>query len=382
MLDIAVLTAGERGKKLTEILCSNDEYGYNVIEIVDVRFELWGKFYNINDINIPIHSPGRAVNDYKKRKIHKFLMPSLDEDSNNKIYELLKKHNVIAEDIMYVNNRFFMEQLSYENGRYCMNLYDKRDELDTIELHVADHCNLNCKNCSMFCGLVDKEVFSNFEQTKKSFTKLRSIFSHIKRIRIIGGEPFLNKELDKYISMIRNFYSYSEIRIITNGILVRNMDASLKNCIKNNSAVIVITPYPSFADQIEDVVTFLRNNKIRFEIAEPVIRFQKIYDANGQSDPNVAHKMCHWRGSCATLYDGKISPCFVPFVLPYLAKQFDLSIEKSGILNLSDDLSAERIRDFFNTPFTVCKYCAPHGYTAEWEKCDKGSKNRLSDWSI
>lgn len=79
----------------------------------------------------------------------------------------------------------------------------------------------------------------------------------------------------------------------------------------------------------------------------------------------------------------KLLPCFVPFVIKYLAENFDLNISPSGTMILNaDNMNKDKIRKLFNTPFDMCKYCAPRGITSKWEMCDKNSVNNIFDWSI
>ena len=376
-----VLVLGNGRKSLQLAYIISDYKEYSLKGVVDYRNNNWGKSEDIDGKLIKIVSPMKAIEMYQDSAVDAFIMPSLEEDANNRMYRYLAVNNVSECDILYGQELLFHKRELNQEG--LITQYVNRDELDTIEIHVADHCNMNCKNCSMFCGLVKTPRYSNLEQTRNSLYILKGIFKHIKRIRVIGGEPLLNKELDKYLYMIRDIYPYSDIRVITNGILVVEMNDNLITAFKETSSKLVVTSYLPLVKKLDRINDFLKQKGVNYEISEMITDFQKIYDYSGRQDKELSFNACHWKGACATLYENQIAPCFVPFVIKYLAENFDLNISPSGIMELNaDNVNKDKIRKLFNTPFDMCKYCAPRGITSKWEICDKNSVNNILDWSI
>lgn len=378
-MKVLVLGNGSKSLKLAHIISDLEEY--TVKGIVDYKNCNWGMCKEIKGKLISVISPMKAIEMYKDSIIEAFIMPSLEEDANNKMYRFLSVNNISDNDILYGHEMLFHKNLLEKEN--LITKYIDRNELDTLEIHIADHCNLNCKNCSMFCGLVKKPNYSDYMQTQKSLCVLKQIFNHIKRIRIIGGEPLLNKELNKYLYMIRKIYPKSNIRVITNGILVTDMKDDLITAFKDTSAKLIITSYLPLIGKLDKINDFLKDKEIDYEISEIVTDFQKIYDYTGKQNMELSFNACHWKGACATLYENQIAPCFVPFVIKNLSENFHLNIGTSGTLKLdSDKLNKEKIRKLFNTPFDMCRYCAPRGITSKWEICDDNSINNIYDWSI
>lgn len=376
-----VLVLGNGRKSLQLAYIISDYKEYSLKGVVDYRNNNWGKSQDIDGKLIKIVSPMKAIEMYQDSAVDAFIMPSLEEDANNRMYRYLAVNNVSECDILYGQELLFHKRELNQEG--LITQYVNRDELDTIEIHVADHCNMNCKNCSMFCGLVKTPRYSNLEQTRNSLYILKGIFKHIKRIRVIGGEPLLNKELDKYLYMIRDIYPYSDIRVITNGILVVEMNDNLITAFKETSSKLVVTSYLPLVKKLDRINDFLKQKGVNYEISEMITDFQKIYDYSGRQDKELSFNACHWKGACATLYENQIAPCFVPFVIKYLAENFDLNIFPSGTMELNaDNVNKDKIRKLFNTPFDMCKYCAPRGIMSKWEICDKNSVNNILDWSI
>lgn len=376
---ILVLGNGAKSLQLAQIISDWKEYA--VEGIVDYQNENWGSQKEVKGKIFAIISPMKAIEMYHDSIVEAFVMPSLEEDANNRMYRFLSANNIPDSNILYGQELLFHKKTL--NQANLITRYIDRDELDTLEIHVADHCNLNCKNCSMFCGLVKKPKYSDYMQTQNSLYILKGIFNHIKRIRVIGGEPLLNRELDKYLYMIRNIYPNSNIRVITNGILVTAMKDNLITAFKETASKLIVTSYLPLIKRIDKINDFLKEKGINYEISEVVTDFQKIYDYTGKQDKYLSFNACHWKGACATLYENQIAPCFVPFVIKNLSENFNLNISTSGILKLNSEvLNKEKIRKLFNTPFDMCKYCAPRGITAKWEICDEDSVKNVRDWSI
>lgn len=61
-------------------------------------------------------------------------------------------------------------------------------ELMQLEVHLADHCNLNCKGCSHFSNLVSSAKFADFNQFRKDILQLTHYFSQIHTFFLLGGE--------------------------------------------------------------------------------------------------------------------------------------------------------------------------------------------------
>lgn len=66
----------------------------------------------------------------------------------------------------------------------------------------------------------------------------------VKRIRLMGGEPLLNPELPKFISITREVFPDSNIRVVTNGILIPYVDTAVLKTMNQYFVGFDITQYP------------------------------------------------------------------------------------------------------------------------------------------
>lgn len=375
-MNVAIITWGDESHILYDLLHRN---GYNIVCIIEDNNCKWDLRYK----ETPIVSSGKGAVMFEAGSIEKFIVPSLDEQLNYRAEKMISAYGIDLDNLLYAPIETLKGKLSDGEKIAKICLYTERTELETMEIHVAEHCNLNCKNCSMFCGLVETCDFPCYQEFEEGIKQLKNFFPHIKKFRIIGGEPLLNPELDKYICLIRNVYPYTDIRLISNGILVTKMSDQLIQTIIDNDVTFIVTQYISLKHSIDEINRFLSKTGIRYIVTEAVLEFQKIYNALGDSDIDENFYRCHWKGSCATMYGTKIATCYVPFVIHYFSDKFNLAIEETGKIDLMEEgLTAQEIIKRMHTPFDMCRYCAPKGNWTEWERLPDKNNTTIQDWSI
>lgn len=375
-MNVAIITWGDESRILYDLLHRN---GYNIVCIIEDNNCKWDLRYK----EAPIVSSGKGAVMFEAGSIEKFIVPSLDEQLNYRVEKMISAYGIDLDNLLYAPIETLKGELSDDEKIAKICLYTERTELETMEIHAAEHCNLNCKNCSMFCGLVETCDFPCYQEFEEGIKQLKNFFPHIKKFRIIGGEPLLNPELDKYIRLIRNVYPYTDIRLISNGILVTKMSDQLIQTIIDNDVTFIVTQYISLKHSIDEINRFLSKTGIRYIVTEAVLEFQKIYNALGDSDIDENFYRCHWKGSCATMYGTKIATCYVPFVIHYLSDKFNLAIEETGKIDLMEEgLTAQEIIKRMHTPFDMCRYCAPKGNWTEWERLPDKNNTTIQDWSI
>lgn len=375
-MNVAIITWGDESRILYDLLHRN---GYNIVCIIEDNNCKWDLRYK----EAPIVSSGKGAVMFEAGSIEKFIVPSLDEQLNYRAEKMISAYGIDLDNLLYAPIETLKGELSDGEKIAKICLYTERTELETMEIHAAEHCNLNCKNCSMFCGLVETCDFPCYQEFEEGIKQLKNFFPHIKKFRIIGGEPLLNPELDKYICLIRNVYPYTDIRLISNGILVTKMSDQLIQTIIDNDVTFIVTQYISLKHSIDEINRFLSKTGIRYIVTEAVLEFQKIYNALGDSDIDENFYRCHWKGSCATMYGTKIATCYVPFVIHYFSDKFNLAIEETGKIDLMEEgLTAQEIIKRMHTPFDMCRYCAPKGNWTEWERLPDKNNTTIQDWSI
>ena len=90
--------------------------------------------------------------------------------------------------------------------------------VNSIELHASYHCNLSCRNC-MHMSPLEKKQFISRESLIKDLKQIKGIVI-ADEIRILGGEPLLNKELSILAKIVKDSQIGKKVMLATNGILL------------------------------------------------------------------------------------------------------------------------------------------------------------------
>lgn len=86
-------------------------------------------------------------------------------------------------------------------------------------------CNLKCKLCSNYSPYYHKPDFYSIEYLKDQMKRYFSIVTHIKKLMVTGGEPFLHPELSTLIDEIKLYEDQLDVfGVITNGTLLPSED--------------------------------------------------------------------------------------------------------------------------------------------------------------
>ena len=239
--------------------------------------------------------------------------------------------------------------------------YYSSRKLPYLEFHLADHCNLKCANCEHYSGLVEKPVFPDLERFSQDMRRLRRFFDDIGIIRVLGGEPLLNPQIEDYLRLVCNVYPSTPVRVVTNALLLKTMPASffeaLNSCCEGSG--IDISLYPIMRDHIDAIRELLDGKKVNYTVSPVADLFRKQQRLTPGDDDEMMRKYrnCFQKG-CVNLYEGKIAACFLPFTTKYFNAYFDKDLPENGAIDLYEEgLTTEELRRRMSVPFERCRYC-------------------------
>ena len=116
--------------------------------------------------------------------------------------------------------------------------------MNHVEVHLAEHCNLNCKYCCHFSCIAQKE-FYDLDKFRQDMTKMSSLFNkQLLDLQLLGGEPLLNPEINEYVKHSREVFPRTLISIITNATLLDSMGEDFWKTLNENNVNIVPSIYP------------------------------------------------------------------------------------------------------------------------------------------
>ena len=261
----------------------------------------------------------------------------------------------------------------------------KRRKLDYIEVHLVDHCNLNCAYCTHFSPL-SKPNFCDVSIFEKDIKKLAELTnSDIKDIRLLGGEPLLHPECNKFIEITRKYFPNTIISLVTNGILLNKQNDLFWNTCRENNILIECTKYPigTNYDKIEQLA---KAKKVQFVFAKAPKIKHKIF-AHLQLSPkgNInqwnSYIPCFITRKCTFLKNGKIFHCPIAGNIEILNKYFNRNFEitEKDYIDIHKTSHIRDILKYLSHKIPFCRYC-------DICKCEprhwKYSEKNIKEWCI
>ena len=295
----------------------------------------------------------------------------------SQIMSSLVKLSINLDDV-YLSRRINLSIVSDDNAAALLEPYFSSKYLSYLEFHIADHCILNCKACEHYSGLVKKPHFPNFKQFSADMRRLHEYIDDIGVIRILGGEPLLNPEINEYIKLSRALYPSTNIFVVTNGILLPQMPDEFFATLRSEQAGIHVSSYPPLRNKLEDLHNFLLSKQVNFNIGRMNEEFTCKQILTKHNQPREMFLNCY-QAHCHNLYEGKIAACFLPFTTKCFNEYFGQNLPLDGAIDLYDpSMTTEKIKRGLNSAFARCAYCTPP-VPVKWEQVKLPSV--LSDWT-
>jgi hypothetical protein len=232
-----------------------------------------------------------------------------------------------------------------------------------FEIHLAEHCNLNCASCNHFSPLAGEE-YLDVDSYRNDCARIAELTNgHIEMIRLMGGEPLLHPQLIEIMKISRQFFDNGTlIEIVTNGILLPKQPAEFWAQCKENAVRIFISKYPIKLnlDLIETVskqycVPIIYSNNIDKSNnwrSEPL-------DLSGSQNIKTNFFVCYKGNNCIQLKNGKLFTCQQAAYINHFNNHFNtrLEITKKDYISIYGDVSITEILRFLAKPIPFCRYC-------------------------
>lgn len=250
------------------------------------------------------------------------------------------------------------------------------------EVQLVEHCNLNCKSCSHFSPIA-KEEFLDVDEYEKDCKRLSELFEQkVNFIRLMGGEPLLHPNIEKFLSITRNYFPNGIIDLDTNGILVLSMKDKFWKAMHDNNIYLTITKYPIKVnyDLIKQKCKE-ENVHFRFFDEQPVRIFNHLpLDLSGRQNIEKSFYNCYLANSCHTLKHGKMYTCSTIPHIEHFKKYYkcDLKVYEEDYIDIYKVKDKNEILNFLARPVPFCRYCNVEKRTlnGKWDV----SKKSIKEW--
>lgn len=234
----------------------------------------------------------------------------------------------------------------------------KKPRLSYFEYHISHHCNLKCKGCGHFSNIAQPE-FGNLDRYVRDIKRLKELYWGVGVIRLMGGEPLLNKELPLFLKQTREIFPDADIRVVTNGLLIPAIDRRVLAAMKQYYIKFDITQYPPTQELKEKIELLCAENDIAFFISSLVEKFFDSYNPKGDCDKWKSYQYCDSK-NCHFLQDGKLSVCALPILYEKHRDllQHKMEIQENNFINIyEENLDGFSLNAFLEKPIDMCRYC-------------------------
>jgi organic radical activating enzyme len=314
--------------EVKKIITSEDVILVTTMDIQDIQLDLERNF----PFNQLIYL-GEIINDYDILKSY---------NTSNKTFEFLK----------YTLNTVKVCHQSYLDK----NIVFAR----SVDIVITEKCTLKCKDCSNLMQFYESPEDHSYLKVTNDFSKLIKSVNLISEVRLIGGEPFINKEIYEFIDFFMLQEKIIKVVVYTNATIKLKTERLIKYK-QNHKLVFSITDYGSLSRSTENVINSLENMNIAYR-SEPPNNWTdsgKIIEERVSSNENqdIFDKCC--AKNTFTQMNGKLYRC------PFAANAEQLgAIPKSETNAVTIDEDTNLIKKFINNSqyIDACKFCNGRSY--------------------
>lgn len=252
-----------------------------------------------------------------------------------------------------------------------MNKYSEKRRLTPqkylrMEISLAEHCNLNCKYCSHFSSIAEKE-FLDIHEYKKDMQRMSELLDgKSDKIYLLGGEPLLYADIIRCMEITRECFKQSRIILLTNGLLIPKMSSEFWETCRKRKIVVEVTRYP-IRFNYEEVIDILQDEQVEFEYmrdSDITCTFDKYpLDLDGKQDSYYSFTHCSMANQCHLLKKGKIYTCSVIGCIEHFNKKFGytLAVTENDYVDIYKVKNGEELLEKLARPADFCRYCNVKG---------------------
>jgi len=142
--------------------------------------------------------------------------------------------------------------------------YKKRYFIRSLDLIITERCSLRCQDCSNLMQYYKEPKDCDIERILKNLDILLH-YAKIGEIRVIGGEPFMNKDWPILVEALSKNPKVKRIVIYTNGTIFPNIEL-----LRDKKICLYITDYGKLSNErLWDFIGLLQKQSINHKVIKP-----------------------------------------------------------------------------------------------------------------
>ena len=134
--------------------------------------------------------------------------------------------------------------------------------LRSVDVIVTERCSLKCRDCANLMQYYSQPRNCDTEELLRSIDALCRCVDQINEFRVIGGEPFMNKDWHVAVKRCLNEPKVKRVVIYTNGTIIPR-DEHVE-VLKNDKVLVMATDYGALSKRIEGLIDMLAHHHIAY----------------------------------------------------------------------------------------------------------------------
>lgn len=242
---------------------------------------------------------------------------------------------------------------------------DSKIVMPFIDIDITTYCNLRCKRCAKCIPYFHQKKNFSAGEIHENLELLTKYIDMVYVANIIGGEPFLNPELEKIIEICSKNKKIETLELTTNATIIPN--AQVLRAMKDSGLIVHISNYSNIEERyIENRKKFIQKLKeygipYEYQFHEVWLDFGEI-KKHSYSDTVLSRLFIKCPMNSCTVFNNKM--LYRCGKASYLA-QHNIESGSNDIINLEEIHSKKemrvKIKNFFSRKYLpACQYCDSH----------------------
>ena len=232
--------------------------------------------------------------------------------------------------------------------------------LRSVDVVITERCSLRCRDCSNLMQYYKKPINYDTTTIVRSLDILCEAVDEINEFRVIGGEPFMNREWPVITRRLIAEPKVRKVVIYTNATILPKDEQIAE--LPKEKVLFIITDYGSLSRKLKDLVTLLKKLQIPY-ICTPAGGWTdcaKIFPHNRtENDNRTLFANCCVKNSY-TLSNGKLYRCPFAANADMLRAVPDAPQDRINLLAATSlKLIREQMRSFIFDKHSIlaCDFC-------------------------
>lgn len=234
----------------------------------------------------------------------------------------------------------------------------ERIMINSLEVAITHRCTLNCEKCANLISYFEKPKDADFHKTIWALRKILDAHVYINELRILGGEPFLNRQMVHYLKMLLEYENIGLISIMSNATIIP--DDTLTEVLSNPRVYITLSSYGTLSTRLMELQALFEENNILYRIHDLagwrdcncIIQEELTTDELKKRFQNCSVNHCY------TLYEQDLFRCPYNAGVTLLQAVPEEVTDHLNIYNLSPEDVEKELSAFMRAEYSlICGYC-------------------------